>query len=154
MGKFYPVGNDKFGTAAPVVVDPFHIDFGAQTTGTANLRNYPAGTVILNWAARVTEAAESLGSGTMQIGFPGTPMVTTAMASGAMTLAAWIGPKVSSALSSGLFPPPYIITTDDTFDSVNATTGMSAGQVDVFVTYIPLPKSALDTNVCHVYTTT
>ena len=145
----YPVGNEKFKTLAPVVTEAFQIDFGAQTTGTATLRNYPAGTQIIGWCGRIAEAAEGLGAATMQFGFAGTILVSSALASGDMTLGDWVQPS-STHEDNG----PLVLASDDTFDSINATTGMSAGKVDVYVTYLPLPKDALDTDVFHVYTTT
>lgn len=149
MGKYYPVGSDKFGTVAPIKVDAFHIDFGGQTTGTITLRNYPAGTQIVGWAGRITEAAEGLGSATMQFGFTGTIMISSSLTSDLITLGTWFGPSTTHEDNG-----PLLLTSDDTFDSINGTTGMSAGQADIFVTYIPLPKTALDTDVCHVYVTT
>lgn len=149
--KYYLNGNEKFATVAPIVTEAFHIDFGAQTTanGARTLVNFPKGTVIVGWAGRIVEAAESLGSGTMAFGFTGTIMVSSALGSGAMTLGAMIRPS-STHEDNG----PLVLTADDTFDATNATTGMSAGKVDVYVTYIPLPKDNLDTNVFKVFTTT
>ena len=145
----YPVGQDRFKTVAPVVTEAFQIDFGAQVTGTNTLRNYPAGTLMLGFAGRVAEAAEALGSGTMQFGLTGTVLLTSALGSGAMTLGTYIGPAATNEDNL-----PLLLTSDDTFDAINGTTGMSAGKVDVYVSYIPLPKDALDTNVFHVYVTT
>ena len=66
-----------------------------------------------------------------------------------MTLGTYIGPAATNEDNL-----PLLLTSDDTFDAINGTTGMSAGKVDVYVSYIPLPKDALDTNVFHVYVTT
>jgi len=145
----YPVGQERFKTVAPVVTDAFHIDFGAMTTGTDTLKTYDAGTLLLAFGGRVAEAAEALGSGTMQFGFTGTVLLTSALATGAMTAGAYIGPAPTNEDNL-----PLLLKSDDTFDVINATTGMSAGKVDMYVTYIPLPKTALDTNVFHVYKTT
>lgn len=147
--KVYPTGNNKHGTHAPLVTDAFQIDFGAQTTGTITLRNYPAGTLIYGWGGRIVEAAESGGSGTMQFGFASTIMVTSSLASGTMTLNTWVGPSTTHEDNG-----PLRLTSDDTFDAICATTGYTAGKVDVYLTYQALPKDNLDTDVCHVYVTT
>ena len=146
--KRYPVGNERFGTVAPFVTEAFQIDFGAQTTGTITLRNYPAGTLVYSWAGYCAEACETGGSGTMQFGFAGTVLVSSSLTSDDMTAGTWIGPS-STHEDNG----PLLLTSDDTFDSINGTTGCTAGKLDVFVTYQPLPKDGLDTDVCHVYVT-
>ena len=147
--KKYPTGFNQYATVAPIVTDAFQIDFGLGTTSTFTHRNYPAGSQILSWAGRMAEAAESGSAGTLAIGFTGTVLVSSSLTTGDMTLGAWIGP--STTHEDNL---PLLLTSDDTFDTVIATDSYTAGKVDVYVTYIPLPKCALDTNEFTVYVTT
>jgi len=146
----YPVGQERFKTIAPVVTEAFSIDFGsAASTCTTAIKTYDAGTLMLGFAGIIREAAESATTGTMQFGLTGTVLLTSALSSGAMTVGDYIAPAVSNEDNL-----PLLLKSDDTFDVIGATTIMTAGKVDMYVTYIPLPKDALDTNVFHVYVTT
>ena len=147
--KRYPTGFNQYATVAPVVVDAFQIDFGASSTSTITHKTYPAGTMLMGWGGRMAEAAESGSAGVITFGFTGTPLLTSALGTGVMTAGLWIAPDTTKEDNV-----PIVLTADDTFDTLVATDSFTAGKVDVYVTYVPLPKVALDTNEFHVYVTT
>lgn len=141
--KYYPVqGTNKFQTVSFPITKAFHVDFGAGTTtlGTVTLEAFKKGSIILGFAAKVVEGYESTGSGTFQIGFASTQMLTSALSSSVAVLGAVLRPSSSAATT------PHVLTADDTFDFVPGTSvTASAGKVDVFVTYIPMPNEDLTT---------
>jgi hypothetical protein len=156
VDKFYPVqGSSKFQTVSFPITKAFSIDFGAQTTAanaTAAIYTFPKGSMILGFVARVREALQTGGAGTVQLGFTGTPILSSAHASGGAGLNVIISPmyamgssQLSSLTNQGSYTP-MVLKADDTFDCILGTTGPSAGKVDVFVTYIPSPLEDLSTS--------
>lgn len=148
--KYYPVqGTNKFQTVSFPITKAFHVDFGAGTTtlGTVTLQGFKKGSIILGFAARVVEAYESTGSGTFQLGFASTQMLSSAIASGVAVLNAVLRPSSTAATT------PLVLTANDTFDFIPGTSvTASAGKVDVYVTYIPMPDNNLTTGDFVSYT--
>ena len=156
VDKYFPVqGSNKFRTVSFPVTDAFAIDFGAGTTGTHAIKTYKKGSIVLGFVARVTEAMESAGSATIQLGFTGKPMLTSAIGSGVATLGAVLYPiGYSSRVSSASSVEAYILAADDSFDLIVGTTSLTAGKVDVFLTYIPIPVDDLTTSDFYSVVTT
>lgn len=149
VDKYYPVqGTNKFETVSYPMTKAFAVDFGAMTTGTATLYSFPKGAVILGFAARVTEAMEAAGAATLQIGFTGTAMLSSVHASATATLNTIIAPSTTMVLL------PLTLTADDTFDIIIGTTSLTAGKIDIFVTYVPIPIEDLSTSDFLSYVTT
>ena len=141
VDKYYPVqGVNKFQTVSFPMTKAFAVDFGAQSTGTYQTASFPKGAVILGFSARVTEAMETAGAGTLQLGFTGTQMLSSATGSAVAVLDAVLRPSTTAV------KVPLVLTADDTFDIIVGTTSCTAGKVDVFVTYIPLPVDDLSTS--------
>lgn len=146
--KYYPVqGSNKFGTVSFPMTKAFRIDCGAMVTQAATaVETFTKGTIILGWVGRVVEAFEGLGAATLIFGFTGTHMISTTLATGALTLGKIVCQAKFTTLTDVLGYVPYVCSTgDDTFDVTCATTGLSAGKIDIFITYIPLPSEDLST---------
>ena len=144
--KYYPVqGTNKFQTVSFPMVKAFSIDFGAQAVGTDTTAQFPKGAMILGFIARVTEAASSAGgTATLQIGFSGTSMLSSAIAESSLTDGAVFGANGSA---------PIVLSDYDTFDSIVGTEAFTSGKIDVFVLYVPLPSESLDSDNFAEYTT-
>lgn len=139
--KYFPVqGSNKFQTVSFPITKAVMIDFGAQgSSGTATTFSLPKGSQVVGFTARVTEAYESSGDGTFQLGFSGTEMLTSAVTSAVAVLGACLGP-VQSTAGAGVLT----LSADDTFDVIIGTSGgATAGKVEVFITYVPIPVQAL-----------
>jgi hypothetical protein len=152
VDKYFPVqGSNKFQTVSFPITKAFAVDVGAQSTSNATvaLATFPKGSVILGFAARVTEALVSTAAATIQLGFTGVGyMLTSVHASGAFTVGTILAPggAGASAVSSKQYCIPYVLTADDTFDVILATDAPSAGKADIFVTYVPIPQGNLSTS--------
>lgn len=148
--KYYPIqGTNKFQTVSVPITKAFTVDFGAGTTtlGTVTLEAFQKGSIVLGFAAKVQEGYQSTGSGTFQIGFTGTQLITSALSSSVAVLGAVLRPSSTAATT------PHVLTADDTFDFIPGTSvTASAGKVDVFVTFIPMPNEALTTSDFKSYT--
>lgn len=145
VGKYYPVqGSNKFQTVSFPITKAVAIDFGAQSTSsTYGAFTIPKGSLILGFTARVQEAYDSgAKAGTFQLGITGTGMLTSALSSGTATaVGAIVGPSSTMVLN------PIWLKTDDTFDVIIGTSGgATAGKVDVYITYVPIPQAALSTS--------
>lgn len=156
--KFYPVqGSNKFETVSFPITKALHVDYGAQTTANATvaLHTFPKGSVVLGFVVRVTETLASTAAATVQFGFTGKPMLTSAIGSGVAIAGAVLCPiGYSSRISSANSVEAYCLNADDTFDLILAVDPPSAGQADVFVTYVPLPAEGLSTSDFKSITTT
>ena len=119
--KYYPVqGSNKFETVSFPMTKAFTVDFGGSAaTNTFALETFTKGSVILGFVAKVVEAMETGGAGTVKFGFSGTIMMSTARASGAATLDTIIpvvGPLInissptSSDCASNLNSPTPILS--------------------------------------------
>jgi len=150
VDKYFPVqGSNKFQTYSFPITKAFHVDLKGSTAGTHTCFTVPAGSIVLGFAARVSEALESSGI-TVQVGFTGVgSMLSTAHASGAATVGTIITGNSNSALSSKTTQMVYIPTADDTFDVITSgamtTASGYTGELDVYLTYIPLPTAVLTT---------
>lgn len=155
---YYPVqGSNKFKTVSFPITRAFRIDFGAITTAGAPQEaiQIPKGSVVVGWVGRVVEAMEGLGAATISLGLGVSAagggaglMVTSALASGAMTVGTIIAPHRSSSLISSAAAycdVVYCSTGPKYFQIWNGATGCSAGKIDIFLTYIPLPLEDLST---------
>jgi len=134
--KYYPVqGTNKFGTTSYPLVKTFRLDESAHTQDkTSTTHTFKKGSIILGFVAKVTTAVVGA-SGTLQLGFTSTAMLSAATAvTDLATAGAIVGP--ASATGTGNV---YVLTADDTFDSINATTAFTAGALDVHVLYVPPP---------------
>lgn len=142
--KYFPVqGSNKFQTVSFPITKAVAIDFGAQgSSGTDTTFSLPKGSMVLGFTARFTEAYDSSGAGTFQLGFTGTEMLTSALSSGTATAVdAVVGPTTTAVLN------PLVLVADDTFDVIIGTSGgASAGKVEVFITYVPIPVQNLSTS--------
>ena len=160
VNKYYPVqGNNAFQTVSMPICRAFAIDYGAMTSTTSYTRaiaQFPKGSQILSFTVRITENLETGTAGTVQFGFSGTPMRTSAAASAAAIADAIFAPMyghdntaISSLTAVGTYAP-IVLKADDTFDIIaastapGATTG-GAGKADVFVTYVPVPTGYIST---------
>jgi hypothetical protein len=85
----------------------------------------------------------SASDATVQIGFTGTDMLTTAWASDTAILNAIVSKPNTSLFS------PYVLTANDTFDIIVASTACTAGKMDIYCTYIPVPLENLSTSDFH-----
>ena len=127
VGKYYPVqGSNKFETVSFPITKAIAVDFGAQAAGTVALFTVPKGAICLGFSARITEAMESASAATVQIGFTGTDMLSSAHGSGAATLN-----TIISKPNTSLFAP-YVLSANDTFDIIVASTACTAGKMDIF----------------------
>lgn len=155
VDKYYPVqGTNKFQTTSFPITKAFVVDL-ANTTGatTYSLFSVPKGSVVLGFSARMSEAHETGGAGTIQLGFTGVGgMLSTAHASAAATAGTIITGNSNSALSSATYQLPYVLTANDTFDLIVGTAAATAGQVDVYLTYVPVPVDDLSTSEFLTYT--
>jgi len=153
--KYYPVqGTNKFKTVSFPITKAFVIDCAAATVGTHTLFTVPKGAQVSGWTARVVESVESEGSGTIQLGFAGVGgLQTAALASGAATAGTVLTASSNTVLTSNTsYQIPVVLTANDTFDFIVATTNLSAGQIDVFLTYTPIPVDDLSTDEFLTYT--
>lgn len=143
----YPVaGDESYRSAGIPIVRAFRLDIGAQAQGTDTTEIFKKGSLILGFRARVTEAVTSDGSATVQLGFSGTTMLSAATAKTSLdAIGDELGPDNSADAA------PLLLTADDTFDSIVATADLTAGKLDVWVTYVP-PEAPLSTDT-HEYTT-
>jgi len=149
VGKYYPVqGTNRFQTVSFPITRAFRIDFGAGTTGTRQTEVFPKGATVYGFAARVVEAVETAGAGTVQLGFSGTDALSSALTSGQLTLDTIVGPSTTSDVL------PIVLGAADTFDVILGTTDATAGKVDVFVTYTPIPIVDLSTSDFRQWVTT
>lgn len=139
----------------PITV-AFKVSASAMTTQVKALYTVPAGATVFGFTAKVTEAFEGLGAATVAIGFTGTPMMSTVMASGALTLGKIVGPRAGSFYTSvANMCIPYILTTGaDTLDLACAATGLSGGRLDVYLTYTPISTGILSTASSGIVLTT
>ena len=146
VDKYYPVqGVNKFQTVSFPITKAVAVDFGAvSSSGVVELCTIPKGAVIHQIWGRVTEAYETAGTGAgFTLGVTGTNMMSTAHASGAATLGTIIAPAVSSGEAFGI---PIVLTADDTVDLTIGTSGAAtAGKMDVYVNYTPIPSGDIDT---------
>lgn len=144
VDKYYPVqGTNKFQTVSFPMTKAFKVDFGGgSTSAAASVLTFPKGAMILGFQARITEAYVSTGSGTFQLGFSGTALLTSAITSSVAVVGAVVGPGESTAGTG-----PLILAADDTFDVIWGTSGTAdSGKADVFVTYVPIPSNALSSD--------
>lgn len=140
VDKYYPVqGSNKFETVSFPITKACAVDFGAMAVGTTPLFTIPKGAICLGFSARITEAMESASAATVQIGFTGTECLSSAHGSGTATLNTIIAPTSTAVLL------PYRLAAADTFDIIVASTACTAGKMDIFVTYIPIPAEDLST---------
>lgn len=139
--KIYPMGgSNDFEADDMVITKSFRIDAGTQATGTAPTVIFKKGDLIFGFCARVTEAVTSDGSGTVQLGFTGTRMLSVAtIAKTTLVLNYIVGPDQTNGAENC----PYMITADDTFDCIVGTATLTAGKFDVDVFYAPLQTQAL-----------
>jgi hypothetical protein len=116
VSKYYPVqGSNKFETVSFAMTKAFAVDFGAGTTGTHTMARFPKGALILGFSGRITEAMEAAGSATVQFGFVGTQMLSSALGSGVAVLNYIVGPSSTAVVV------PIRLAADDTFDIVVGT---------------------------------
>ena len=150
-GKYYPMqGATKYETVSFPITKAFRVDFGAATSGsTRPCVIFPKGAIVLGFSCRVTEAYESAGAGTISVGFTGTQMLSSATGSGVAVLGAIIG-KSSTSINGGV-----VLTADDAFDVTSDASGAAtAGKLDVFVHYIPVPGEPLNSTDFREYVST
>ena len=121
-----------------VKVRQFKVDFGAQAAGTATTESFVKGDTIISFSGVVTEAMTSGGSATIQLGFTGKTMLSPAVAKATAVADYPIAPDESADAAV------YVLTADDTFDSIVATATATAGKVDVSVWYIAAPSVSSD----------
>ena len=113
-----------------VKLKKFRIDAGVQAAGVATTENFAAGTIILTWTAKVTEAVTSDGSATVELGFTGTKSYSAGTIAKADLVADFIVvPLVTDS-------QPIALNAADTFDCKVATAALTAGKFDVNVWYI------------------
>ena len=148
---YYPVqGTNKFGTTSFPLTKTFRLDESAHTQDqTSTTHVFKKGSIILDWVAKVTTAVVGA-SGTLQLGFTGEAMLSAATA---VTSLDAIGDVMGPSATAAEFGKAYVLTADDTFDSINATTAFTAGALDVHVTYIP-PQDGVAPSTFKGYTIT
>lgn len=142
VDKYYPVqGTNKFQTVSFPITKAFHVDLKSSTGATTYaLFTVPKGAMVLGFVAKVTEAMEATAAATLQLGFTGTDMLSTAHASATAVLGTIIAPPNTSLFK------PYVLSADDSFDVIIGTAKISAGgEFDCFLTYIPIPQDPLST---------
>jgi hypothetical protein len=147
VDKYHPVqGTNKFQTVSFPITKAVAVDFGAQTTAnaTVNLCTIPKGSVVLGFAVRITETLASTNAATVQFGFTGKPMLSTALGSG-VAVAGYIAHPLGFTSNTAAACPPYVLTADDTFDIILAVDPPSAGKADCFITYVPIPTGDINT---------
>ena len=149
--KQYPVqGKNEFGTYGFVMVDSFRVDAGLHAhTETQETRIYKKGDIILGFRAKVTEAFTSGGSATLQLGFTGKTMLSEATI--ALTSIDAIGDLVVPDESADA--AVYVLTADDSFDTIVGTAAFTAGKLDIDVIYLPAAKQDLGDDT-HEYVST
>lgn len=153
VSKFYPVqGSNKFETVSFPITKAFAVDMGAGTSKTNKLFAFPKGSIILGFAAKITEAVDlASATATFQLGFVGTQMLSSKHTTGKAALDVWIGP------SSTAVKIPLVLSTNVTSSytfQVVASDSFTAGKADVYVTYIPHPHGTLSTADFLSYVTT
>lgn len=119
----------------------FRIDAGVQVAGTATTESFKAGTIVLGFSARVTEAVTSAGSATVALGFTGTFMISDVLAKATLVDDYRFGANCDGTE----YFAPYHITTADTFDCIVAVATLTAGKFDVEVFYIEALEEELST---------
>ena len=122
----------------------FRIDAGAQAAGTDTTESFAAGTIVLGFSARVTEAVTSGGSATVQLGFTGTTMLSDVLGKATLVDDYRFGPNCDGTE----YFAPYHLTAADTFDCIVADATMTAGKFDIEVIYI----EALEDELTSSYT--
>lgn len=138
----YPYdGLQTLGTYNVPLVKAIRVDAGAQTTGTDAILQFHKGDVILGFVARFTEAVTSAGAATLQLGFTGKTMLSTAAAKATLVVGYPLGPDESADAAV------YVLPADDTFDSIVGTADLTAGKFDLFVIYLPAITEDLSTDV-------
>lgn len=153
VDKFYPVqGSNKFETVSFPITKAFHIDMGGNTSKTNKLYAVPKGSLILGFAARITEAfVTGADTNTFQLGFVGTQMLSSKQSSSKTSVGVYIGPSTTAVKVPVLLSTQ--VTTSYLFQTV-VSDCYTAGQVDVFLTYIPHPQDSLSTSDFLSYTAT
>lgn len=162
VSKFYPVqGSNKFETVSFPITKAFRINLAAGTSKTNKLFAFPKGSIIQGFQAKVvTLPVMASDTATFNLGFVGTPMYSSKILSSQTAVGAVIGPQkitsTAAATLNGSFVPTILstyITTSFTFQVV-ASDSFTAGEVDVYVTYIPVPTGTLSTSDFLSYATT
>jgi len=154
VDKYHPVqGTNKFQTVSFPITKAFAIDFGAQSTSTvAELFRVRKGSVVLGFSFKITEAFETTAASApvgFTVGFTGTEMISSVIASGTAVLG-YVGGPSSTAVKI-----PITLTADDSFDiTTGSSGGATAGKMDVYLTYIPSPIDDLSTSDFLSYITT
>lgn len=118
----------------------FRIDAGAQAAGTDTTESFAAGSIILGFSAKTTEAVTSAGSATVQLGFTSTTMLSNAIAKATLADNYRFGPNCDG---TEYFAPLHL-TAADTFDCIVAVATLTAGKFDIEVIYIEPLESELD----------
>jgi len=148
VDKYFPVqGVNKFQTVSFPIMKAIAVDFGAQTTANATvaLCTVPKGSIVLGFSVKITETLASTAAATIQFGFTGQPMLSSALGSGVAVagyIAAPLGFTSNTALGNCA---PYVCQADETFDLILAVDKPSAGKADVFLAYMPIPTGDIDT---------
>jgi hypothetical protein len=146
VDKYYPLqGSNKFQTVSFPITKAFKINLVGTTVGTQTAYTVPVGSLVLGFTGRVAEAMESTGA-TVQIGFTGL-MISSAHDSATATLGTIIAPHFPTSGTAVSFEA-FVATADDTFDLIVAAgdiNSTSAGKIDVFLTYVPIPVDPLTT---------
>jgi len=127
--------DNAINNASQLKMKQFSIDFGIQEANTATTQTFNKGDMILGFSCVVTEALLSAGSATIQLGFAGTTMLSAAVAKADAVADYPIGPSNAGDAA------PYVLTANDTFDSIVGAATATAGKVDVTVWYIEAPSS-------------
>lgn len=138
---YYHRGMKKFPFTAPLCTAVFRIDAGAQAAGTDTTKSFPAGTCIVGFRAKVTEAVTSGGSATVQLGFSGKTMLSAAIAKATLVADYSFGPDDTADAAF------YTCTAADTFDCIVGTATLTAGKFDVEVFYIPPMEAQLSSDI-------
>lgn len=150
--KYYPIqGSNKFQTVNFPVTSAFVVDFATQVAGTYAVKYFPAGSLILGFYGKITEAMETAGSGTVQMGFTSL-MVTSAHASGTATVGTILAPHFPTS-GTVVSHEAIVLTANTAFNCIVATNTCTAGKADVFVTWLPPVAEDLSTDEFPVYVT-
>ena len=134
--KYSPMqGTHAFTTVSFPIVKTFRLTAtGMSDENTSEMHTFKKGSIVLGFQGKVTTAFAATGK--IQLGFTGASMLSVATEATDLTgVGTIMGPSTTSAGTA----QTYVLTADDTFDAINTTGALTAGEMDIHVLYVPPP---------------
>ena len=138
---YYPMqGSRKFGTSSSPITKSFRVDYTAcSVSNIKTCAQFPKGSLVLGFLCKVVTAFTSTGSAVLSAGLAADSANKT---SSVIAVASLVESYVFG-LSSTATAVPFVLSAGTAFTLHNNTVHMSAGVMDVHVTYVPPPDGVV-----------